>query len=111
MPFLQPFNWRHLILSEATKLIELEVSGEDDPNGSGLNHYELWVSAIDAVFQKRDITIPDSLSSYVFEGEYGTEYAFYVLGVDRTGNREIKNGAEATSGNITTAGNQSGTAH
>ena len=33
----------------------------------------------------------------MFEGEYGTEYAFYVLGVDRTGNREIKNGAEATS--------------
>ncbi len=77
-----------------SKLIELQVSGVDDPGGSGLSYYELWVSANGSVFQKYEQTIPDSVSTYVFEGEYGTTYAFYVLGVDRTGNRETKSGAE-----------------
>jgi hypothetical protein len=78
-----------------SRLIELFVSGSDDVNGSGLSHYELWISKNGSLFQKHEQTIADTLESYVFEGEYATSYAFYIIGVDRTGNKEIKNAGEA----------------
>lgn len=78
-----------------SKLIELSVSGADDVNGSGLSHYELWVSQNGGAYQKHEQTIPDSLQTFLYEGEYATTYEFYILGVDRTGNREIKQDSEA----------------
>ncbi|MBM3881941.1 MAG: DUF11 domain-containing protein, partial [Verrucomicrobia bacterium] len=61
-------------------------SGEDDPGGSGLAFFDIYVSVDQGPF------VPwlqgTTLHSAIYPGELGRTYAFYSVAVDRSGNRE-----------------------
>lgn len=69
--------------------IFLSWSGNDDLNGCGIAHYELFVSEDDGPYEFYSLFNPDSLQT-VFKGEYDHAYRFYIIGVDHVGNREVK---------------------
>jgi hypothetical protein len=73
--------------------IPLSWNGNDDTGGCGISHYELYSSRDNAAFQLLHM-VSAEVTSYVFTGAYGSHYAFYVVGVDNVGNREVKTLAE-----------------
>ncbi|HEX5155160.1 MAG TPA: T9SS type A sorting domain-containing protein [Parafilimonas sp.] len=66
--------------------ITLHFTGTDDPGGTGVKYYDLYVSdsAKPFVLYKTNI---DS-SSFVFSGTPGDEYSFFTLATDNVGNKE-----------------------
>ncbi len=71
-----------------SNIIHLLWTGADDTGGSGLDKVELYYSKDGAAYQLFPQTFADSVTSFNFIGEYGADYAFYIVGVDHTGNRE-----------------------
>jgi hypothetical protein len=61
-------------------------TGTDDPNGSGVKSYDLYVSKNNGPFVLELADI-DSTSHY-FVGEPGATYNFYTRATDNTGNKE-----------------------
>jgi RHS repeat-associated protein len=61
-------------------------SGNDDPTGSGIRSYDLYVSKNSGPFVLELANI-DSNSHY-FVGEPGSSYNFYIRATDHTGNKE-----------------------
>jgi len=74
-------------------ILQLSWSGADDPGGSGLGSFEIYVSKDEGPYVKALVTVADSLT-HAFVGEYGSHYRFYIIGIDNTGNREIKDSSE-----------------
>ncbi len=73
--------------------ISLTWTGSDDPNGSGLGEIRMYVSIDSSDFIFSDVINLDS-SSYLFRGEYGRHYQFKLIGIDNTGNTELKQGID-----------------
>lgn len=69
-------------------------SGQDDPGGSGVRDYTLYVSVNGSGFQIYKEQIADTF--FHFEGAGESTYTFYIIATDNTGNTESKNVAEAT---------------
>ena len=74
--------------------IPLSWNGSDDPGGSGMRAYEIFVSRNGEPFETAFLSAPDTLS-HTFIGEYGSTYSFYVEGIDNVDNHEIKMAGEA----------------
>lgn len=75
--------------------ILLTWTGEDDPNGSGLKDYQLYVSEDDGPFSMVSERITDT--SYVYTGKLGHTYGFFVTARDHAGNFEAAKSAPETS--------------
>lgn len=70
-------------------------SGQDDPNGSGLRNFELYVAKDEESFDLHQSGLQDT--SLVFIGEFGHTYHFFTVATDNAGNVEpMKSEAEAT---------------
>ncbi len=69
----------------------IQISGNDDPNGSGVKMYDLFV----AQDTGRYILYRSGLSdtSLVFDGIIGSSFRFFTLATDHTGNREALKGS------------------
>jgi len=67
-------------------LILLSWQGGDDPGGSGLDTYSLYVSEAGAPVHLYQAGLAESTA--VFTGGYNRSYDFYVCGRDNTGNLE-----------------------
>ena len=61
-------------------------SGMDEPNGSGVASFDIYVSVDDGAFAPWLQAV--SFNSSVYQGEPGRRYAFYSIAVDARGNRE-----------------------
>ncbi|MEP6645860.1 MAG: hypothetical protein ABJC12_02125 [Saprospiraceae bacterium] len=79
-----------------SNVIHLSWSGVDDAGGSGLDFVELYYSVNGSAYQLFPQTFPDTITFYNFEGEYGSAYAFFIVGVDHTGNKETGIPGEAS---------------
>ena len=79
----------HLLpLSETTlgRQIQLEWSGEDDVNGSGIAHYDIYVSTDQGPWE---LWLSRSLeTSAVYDGAIGHSYGFYSVAHDNVGHVE-----------------------
>ncbi len=75
---------------------QLAWSGVDDPGGSGLAFFDVFVSDEGAPFVP--LLLGTTRTSIAFEGFEGHDYAFYSVGVDARGNRQ----ATPTAGQATT---------
>ncbi|RLD22364.1 MAG: hypothetical protein DRI69_01410 [Bacteroidetes bacterium] len=73
----------------------LSWSGSDDSGGSGIREFEIYMSRDSAPFINL-ITIPSDTFMYLYQGDYGADYQFYIVGIDNTGNRESKSSTEAS---------------
>ncbi|MEM9917264.1 MAG: hypothetical protein AAF990_04170 [Bacteroidota bacterium] len=72
----------------------LKWSGVDDVGGTGIAHYDLYVSKDDGPFLAFEEQI--DTTCYTYSGAPGSTYAFYIISTDNVGNREEdKNGADA----------------
>jgi hypothetical protein len=69
--------------------IELNWTGSDDRNGSGIDYVEFYASADGNPFAKIGQIEPDSgAHSFVYTGTLGEAYRFYSIAVDNVGHRE-----------------------
>jgi subtilase family serine protease len=77
--------------AESYPQIPLQWSGADDPGGSGLAGFDIWVSENGGPFTRwLEGTL---LTSAFYPGVSGQTYAFYSTAVDQAGNREPVPGA------------------
>jgi hypothetical protein len=72
--------------SESTAIIPLTWSGEDNPGGSGVLHYDIYVSVDSGPFTRWIRETIDRSAQY--QGALGKSYAFYSIATDQAGNRE-----------------------
>ncbi|HZO54405.1 MAG TPA: putative Ig domain-containing protein, partial [Bryobacteraceae bacterium] len=71
---------------DSTARIPVNWSGQDNPGGSGISFFDVYVSIDNAPFilwQKETID-----RTAVFQGGFGRTYAFYSVATDIAGNRE-----------------------
>ena len=68
-------------------VITLHWSGNDDPGGTGVRDYDIYVSQNDSSFTL--YKTKDSTLSTTFTGTPGSTYSFFTLATDNVGNREI----------------------
>jgi len=69
--------------------------GQDDPGGSGINYFDVYVSVDGSPFEIWLVQVSESSASFV--GEAGRSYEFVSIATDHAGNRESKEMvAEAT---------------
>jgi hypothetical protein len=73
----------------------LSWTGSDNPGGSGIASYALYVSVDGGAFQLFASDLADT--HYVFYGDKDKQYSFFVLAIDKKGNQEI----EKTTGDVT----------
>jgi hypothetical protein len=66
--------------------ILLEWTAADDPKGSGLAHYGLYVSKNEGPFYLHQADIDTTF--FLFAGEPLSKYAYYIRAEDNVGNRE-----------------------
>jgi len=66
-------------------LVPISVIGADDPGGSGVSHYEIYVSEDNTNFMLHDEV--DYNDTLMFTGIEEHTYYFFSLGVDNVGNR------------------------
>ena len=64
----------------------VQWSGEDDPNGSGIGKYDIYVSIDDGPFEPWREGITETSDTYT--GEIGHTYAIYSVATDNVGHRE-----------------------
>ena len=78
-----------------TDSVLLTWSGSDDPGGSGIRNFNIYMSRDSTPFKKLT-TVQGDTASYLHIGEPGSSYAFYIVGVDSVGNTESKSMAETS---------------
>jgi hypothetical protein len=84
-----------LPVTSNAEIIRVSWSGEDDPGGSGVRDYGLYVSENGGVFKAVQQSTADT--AILFTGSRGRTYKFFTLATDNTGNAEaMKNAGEAT---------------
>ncbi len=66
--------------------IPLNWSGMDNPGGSGIAFYDIYVSQNDGPFTLWLARTTET--GAIYQGAYGSTYAFYSLATDSSGNRE-----------------------
>lgn len=66
--------------------ISLHFTGTDDPGGTGVKYYDLYMQDSAKTFQLYKANIDSS--SYIFSGTPGDEYSFFTLATDNVGNKE-----------------------
>lgn len=72
--------------AESGALIPVSWSGQDNPNGSGIVAFDVWVSVDSEEFTP---WLEETLDqSALYPAMLGKHYAFYSLAIDRAGNRE-----------------------
>ena len=81
---------------ETNALFAVQWSGSDDPTGSGLRNYTIYVSANSGAYVP---WLQTTNTSGVFTGHVGNAYAFYSVASDNAGNAQ---GVPATAAAITT---------
>jgi hypothetical protein len=80
---------------EFNSLITMNVAINDDPGGSGVKHYDMYVSENGGAFVKFDSLRTNPVVSYT--GTPGKTYCFFSVGTDNVGNIEnLKNACELT---------------
>ncbi len=79
-----------------TNLVSLSWVAADDANASGLHSIEIYASIDSGAFHLIQIVPFDDGNSYDYFGQYGVHYDFYILAVDNTGNKEVKQTAETS---------------
>jgi RHS repeat-associated protein len=77
-------NMTAVLLNETE--IQLNWTGEDDVNGSGIKDYAIYVSEDGELYMP--LLVNTNKTSTVFEGESGHSYAFYSIARDNVGNVE-----------------------
>lgn len=82
---LPPTSRIALLPAESFPLIPLQWSGEDNPGGSGIAGFDIFVSIRGGPFQLWLQQTPN-LGAYV--GQLGERYAFKSIAVDHLGNRQ-----------------------
>ena len=75
-----------LPVTSSNAAVTLKWKGSDDPGGSGIRDYSLYVSENGGVFKEYQAGIKDTLTT--FSGNSGSTYGFYTIATDNTGNRE-----------------------
>jgi RHS repeat-associated protein len=81
--------------TETSKTFTVSWSGSDDPGGSGLAFYDLYVSDNGSPFTLWQSATTSN--SAIFTGVIGHTYGFYSIATDEVGNREAaKRAAEAS---------------
>ena len=79
-------NVLSLPASTAETTFEVQWSGQDEPGGSGIANYDIYVSVDDGPY---GLLQDDTTStSTTFTGELGHTYAFYSIATDNVGHRE-----------------------
>lgn len=66
--------------------VQLSWTAQDDPGGSGVAKYAVYVSKDGLPFYLHQPDI--DTAAYLFTGEEGSAYSFYVLATDHVGNEE-----------------------
>lgn len=80
--------------SQATDSVLLYIHTTDDPGGSGVKEYDLYVSQDSAAYIKYLEHLTNSVIN--FKGVSGSSYRFITLAADQVGNREpMKSSADA----------------
>ncbi|MCK6692877.1 MAG: hypothetical protein L6Q97_12320, partial [Thermoanaerobaculia bacterium] len=75
--------------------LRLRWQGADDPGGSGIDFYSVYVARDTGAFEQWQSEV--SGNTILFTGEAGHTYSFFTLATDHTGNREaLKNKGERT---------------
>ena len=72
--------------SKVTGEIELKWQGEDNPNGSGVYCYDIYMKKDDGAYEP--ILIRTTATSAMFTVEEDVKYSFYAIATDHAGNRE-----------------------
>jgi hypothetical protein len=72
--------------TDSTARIAVNWSGQDNPGGSGISFFDVYVSTDSGPFLHWQHETLDR--SAVFQGGFGRRYAFYSIATDRAGNRE-----------------------
>lgn len=75
---------------ESYRAIPVSWTGTDDPSGSGLAGFDIYVSENGGPFTRW--LERTTLTSSVYFGKANSAYAFYSLAIDRAGNRETAPG-------------------
>lgn len=70
----------------AVDTLRLNWQGADDPGGSGIDFYSLYVARDTGTFEQWQSEVYGT--SLLFNGDPGHNYAFFTLATDHTGNRE-----------------------
>ena len=70
----------------ATDSFTVSWTGSDDPAGSGIGVYDIFVSIDSGTFQPW-LQITDQTSA-IFDGEFGHHYAFYCRAIDNVGHMQ-----------------------
>ena len=79
--------------SSGTTTVPVSWAGQDDPGGSGIHDYTLFVSENGGIFSAYQSGITDTATS--FTGIAGNIYGFFTQATDNVGNQELlKNRAE-----------------
>lgn len=73
--------------AESAAAFVVEWSGEDDAGGSGINGYDIYVSADGGAFERWLTDVPTT--SEQFLGVPGVTYRFYSVARDNVGNTEL----------------------
>ena len=66
--------------------IELQWQGEDNPNGSGIYCYDIYMKKDNGAYEP--ILLKTQATSTTFTIEDGVKYSFYSIATDNAGNRE-----------------------
>jgi hypothetical protein len=66
--------------------IRLHWSGQDDPGGTGIRSYTIYVSENNAPFEIYQSQVPDTTAAFV--SVMGKQYRFFSIATDNVGNRE-----------------------
>ena len=75
--------------------IRLHWSGQDDPGGTGVREYNIYVSENNAPFTSYWVQTTDTAGTFI--GTIGNQYRFFSLATDTVGNKErLKTAAEIT---------------
>lgn len=70
-----------------TGIVDVDWSGEDDPDGSGVAYYDVYVSLDDGPFEIWLENTTETSGTFVPDGSVG-KLAFYSVAVDNVGNAE-----------------------
>jgi hypothetical protein len=71
---------------ESAALFPVTWAGQDNPGGSGISFYDIYVSVDNGPFQ---LWISETIDrSSVYQGAFGRSYGFYSVATDQAGNRE-----------------------
>jgi hypothetical protein len=85
-----PTSQVNQLAPESAPTFEVSWNGADDPGGSGVAYYDIYVSDNSGPFLRW--LQGTSLTTGTFTGEAGHSYAFYSIAVDNVGNTEAAPG-------------------